>query len=130
MARSVSFSGSITSRPRVEHVEAMRTRGGWATCTSGTVNGIIYGMKSTIDHAGRLVIPSPIRREAGLTPGMSLTVRCRDGVVEIEPEPVPVKLVRRGRLLVALPAGRVPTLHESVVERTRRSLREERGGRG
>lgn len=91
---------------------------------------MIFGMKTTIDPAGRLVIPSSVRREAGLRPGMPLAVRCRDGVVEIEPEPLPVKLVRRGRLLVALPAGKAEALPESVVERTRRSLREERGRRG
>jgi len=84
-------------------------------------------MRTTIDHAGRLVIPSPVRREAGLRPGMPLDVRCRDGVVEIEPEPLPVKLVRRGRLLVAEPAGRTPELRESVVERTRHDLRRDRG---
>jgi len=84
-------------------------------------------MRTTIDHAGRLVIPSPVRREAGLRPGMPLDVRCRDGVVEIEPEPLPVKLVRRGRLLVAEPAGSAPALRESVVERTRHALRGERG---
>lgn len=91
---------------------------------------MMYAMRTTIDSAGRLVIPSPVRREAGLKPGMPLDVRCRDGVVEIEPEPIAVRLVRQGRLLVAVPAGRAPTLPETVVERTRRSLREERGGRG
>ena len=86
-------------------------------------------MKTTIDHAGRLVIPGPVRRQAGLRAGMSLDVRCRDGVVEIEPEPLAVKLVRRGRLLVAEPADRTPPLRESVVERTQHALRGERGRR-
>jgi hypothetical protein len=37
-----------------------------------------------------------------LTANMPLELRCRDGVVEIEPAPVPVTLERRGRLLVAV----------------------------
>ncbi len=43
-------------------------------------------MKTTIDAAGRLVIPKKIREEAGLKPGTALDVRVRDGVIEIEPE--------------------------------------------
>jgi AbrB family looped-hinge helix DNA binding protein len=84
-------------------------------------------MKVTIDAAGRLVIPQAIRREAGLKPGTSLDVRWRDGRIEIEPAPLPVKLVRRGRLLVAVPQGKVGPLRAETVERTRRTLRRERG---
>ena len=40
-------------------------------------------MITTMDSAGRLVIPSDIRREAALEPGMPLEVRTRDGVIEI-----------------------------------------------
>lgn len=87
-------------------------------------------MKTTIDPAGRLVIPKEIRREAGLQPGMRLEVRWQDGRIEIEPEPLAVKLVRRGRLVVAVPSGAVPALHAETVERTRRTLRRERGGNG
>jgi AbrB family looped-hinge helix DNA binding protein len=83
-------------------------------------------MKTTIDAAGRLVIPKEIRREAGLRPGMPLEVRFRDGRIEIEPEPLPVKLVRKGRLLVAVPCREVEPLTAEMVERTREALREER----
>jgi AbrB family looped-hinge helix DNA binding protein len=84
-------------------------------------------MKTTIDSAGRLVIPGDLRREAGLQPGAPLEVRLRDGRIEIEPAPLPVKLVRKGRLLVALPESRVGPLRRETVERTRRTLRRERG---
>lgn len=87
-------------------------------------------MKTTIDPAGRLVIPKEIRREAGLQPGMRLEVRWQDGRIEIEPEPLAVRLVRKGRLVVAVPSGAVPALHAEAVERTRRKLRRERGGNG
>jgi len=85
-------------------------------------------MNTAMDAAGRLVIPGEIRREAGLKPGAPLEVRWRDGRVEIEPAPIPVKLVRKGRLLVAIPEGKPGSLRAETVERTRRVLRRERRG--
>jgi AbrB family looped-hinge helix DNA binding protein len=86
-------------------------------------------MVTTMDAAGRLVIPSEIRREAAIEPGTPLEVRWRDGVIEIEPRPLEVKLERKGRLLVATPARRVPPLRTATVERTRRQIARRRGGR-
>ena len=89
-------------------------------------NGKISTMKTTIDAAGRMVIPKEIRREAGLKPGTPLEVRWREGRIEIEPAPLPVKLERKGRFLVAIPQREVPLLTPETVERTRRALRRER----
>ena len=86
-------------------------------------------MRTTIDPAGRLVIPKQIRQEAGLKPGMPLEVRCEEGRIEIEPARLPVKLVRRKRLLVAVPDTDVGALTSEAVERTRKTLRRERGTR-
>ncbi len=86
-------------------------------------------MKTTIDPAGRLVIAKQIRQEAGLRPGMPLDVWWRAGRIEIEPAPLPVKLVRKGRLLVAVPEKDVATLGADKVERTRQTLRRERSPR-
>ena len=86
-------------------------------------------MITTIDQAGRLVIPREIRREAALEPGTPLDVRWRDGVIEIEPQPLSVKLEWKGRLLVAKPASKVPALRTTTVERTRRDLSTRRGQR-
>jgi AbrB family looped-hinge helix DNA binding protein len=83
-------------------------------------------MKTTIDSAGRLVIPKEIRRRAGLAPGVPLEVRYRDGVIEIEPAPMKVKLVREGRFLVAVPLEDVPPLTTAEVEATRQAIYEER----
>jgi len=91
--------------------------------------GNLSAMKTTIDPAGRLVIPKQIRQEAGLRPGMPLDVRWRAGRIEIEPAPLPVKLVRKGRLLVAVPDKNVPGLSADTVERTRQTLRRERSPR-
>lgn len=83
-------------------------------------------MQTTIDSAGRMVIPKEIRREAGLKPGTPLEVRWREGRIEIEPAPLPVKLARKGRLLVAVPQKAVTALTAEAVERTRGTLRQER----
>jgi AbrB family looped-hinge helix DNA binding protein len=83
-------------------------------------------MKTTIDSAGRMVIPKVIRREAGLRPGMPLEVCCREGRIEIEPAPLPVKLVRKGRLLVAVPRKPVEALTADIVAETRRAIRRQR----
>ena len=92
------------------------------------VNGIFHTMKTTIDHAGRLVIPKDIRRESGIKPGMPLDVRWENGAIAITPAPLPVKLERRGRLLVAVPTGDTPRLSADTVERARKKLRRERSG--
>ena len=90
---------------------------------------VIYmSMKTTIDHAGRLVIPKDIRRESGIKPGMPLEVRWEKGAIAIIPAPLPVKLQRKGRLLVAIPTKHTPRLSADTVERTRKVLRKERSG--
>jgi AbrB family looped-hinge helix DNA binding protein len=83
---------------------------------------MMHTMTTTMDRAGRLVIPSDIRREAALEPGTPLEVRWRDGVIEIEPQPLSVRIERKGRLLVAKPARKVAPLRATTVERTRRHL--------
>ena len=83
-------------------------------------------MLTTMDAAGRLVIPKEIRREAGIEPDTPLDVRWRDGVIEIEPQPLAVKLEKRGRLLVATPRSKVSPLTGGAIERTRRAVRRTR----
>ena len=83
-------------------------------------------MKTTIDHAGRLVIRKDIRRESGIKPGMPLEVRWEKGAIAITPAPLAVKLERKRRLLVAVPVKDSPRLSTETVERTRKALRKER----
>jgi AbrB family looped-hinge helix DNA binding protein len=90
---------------------------------------MIHTMITTMDAAGRLVIPSEIRREAALEPGTPLDVRCRDGVIEIEPHPLAITLERKGRLLVASPVTKVARLRATTVERTRGEMAARRGRR-
>lgn len=95
---------------------------------SASSSGILNGMKTTIDSGGRVVIPKEIRQQAGIKPGMALDVRIREGLIEIEPAPLPIKLERRGRLLVAVPQETMTPLTSQTVEETRRKLRRERSG--
>jgi AbrB family looped-hinge helix DNA binding protein len=78
-------------------------------------------MKTTIDAAGRLVIPKEVRRQAGLQPGMPLEVRWQNGHIEIEPAPASVKLVRKGRYLVAVAETEAEPLTADEVEATRQA---------
>lgn len=83
-------------------------------------------MKTTIDLSGRLVIPKEIRTLAGLEPGIPLEVRWREGVVEIEPVPLSVKLTKRGRFLVAVPEKSTPSLTNKMVKQARQQVRHNR----
>lgn len=89
-------------------------------------NGSINTMKSTIDAAGRLVVPKPIREQAGLRPGEPLEVTYRDGRIEIEPAPREVHIEERDGFRVAEPVGPYEPLREGTVKRTRRQSRENR----
>ena len=78
-------------------------------------------MNITIDPAGRLVVPKAIREEAELRPDMPLTIRCRDGRIEIEPATQQVTRVKKGRVAVAV--ANVTPLSEETVRRTQQQLR-------
>jgi AbrB family looped-hinge helix DNA binding protein len=84
-------------------------------------------MQTTIDSAGRLIIPKQIRKEAGLKPGMPLDVTLHDGRIEIAPAPQRVKLIKKGRLLVAEAQSDTPALNSETVEQTLKQLRGKRG---
>jgi len=86
-------------------------------------------MKTTIDSAGRMVIPKALREAAGLTPGQELDAEYRDGAIVVEPAPRKVKLVRRGSLLVAVAQpGEQPLTHAQVAKAIR-EIRAERDRR-
>ncbi|MBI3261520.1 MAG: AbrB/MazE/SpoVT family DNA-binding domain-containing protein [Acidobacteria bacterium] len=60
-------------------------------------------MKSTIDKAGRLVIPAAVRDRAGLTPGTELEVTVDDFGIRLARVAPGPRLVKVGRRLVARP---------------------------
>ena len=73
-------------------------------------------MNSTIDKAGRIVVPKPIRTVARLEPGTEVSFRLVSGRVEMEPAPLTVSLERRGHLVVAVPNRELPALAVSEFE--------------
>jgi len=95
-------AGGLRPRPGLPHASAAR-EARLAGAGKPISNGRMNTMKTTIDRAGRLVLPKPIREAAGISPGSELTIRVADGRIEIEPAPLEVKLVKRGNLTVAVP---------------------------
>jgi AbrB family looped-hinge helix DNA binding protein len=61
-------------------------------------------MRTTIDRAGRVVIPASIRERAGLTPGSELEITEDELGVRLQRVAPGPKLVRVGRRLVARPS--------------------------
>jgi AbrB family looped-hinge helix DNA binding protein len=88
-------------------------------------NRIINAMKSTIDEAGRVVIPKAIREAAGLKPGAPLMIEYRNGRVEIERKSPKVRLVRKGGVLVASIPGAPKMSGEEANEWIRKSRERE-----
>jgi AbrB family looped-hinge helix DNA binding protein len=62
-------------------------------------------MRSTIDKAGRVVIPAAIRERAGLTSGAELEITADDLGIRIERVAPAPRLVKIGRRLVARPTA-------------------------
>ena len=84
-------------------------------------------MRSTIDRAGRVVVPKPIREAANLRPGTEVEFRVQGGRVEIEPVPLTVSLQRRGSLVVAVPEADQPVMRAVDVDETLAQLRDGSG---
>ncbi|MFN2469007.1 MAG: AbrB/MazE/SpoVT family DNA-binding domain-containing protein [Gaiellaceae bacterium] len=59
-------------------------------------------MRTSIDRAGRLVVPKVLRAAIGLEAGGDVEVSIRDGRIEIEPASVPMRVVE---------ADGLPTIH-------------------
>ena len=93
-------------------------------------NGRIHAMSTTIettmDAAGRLVVPKAIREAVGLVAGEPLSITVIDGGIEIAPSPRAIGTVRRGRLTVAVPLEKGPPLSTRVVRETQSVVRRER----
>lgn len=75
-------------------------------------------MKSAIDSAGRVVIPKDLRERLGLRRGRRVSIRERDGRIEIEPIPTPMSLVRQRGGSVAVPKEKLPPLTDEFVRET------------
>ena len=85
--------------------------------------GILNGMKATIDAAGRIVVPKPLRQALGLKPGQLLEMRAGDGRLEIEIVPTSITLKKRGKGMVAVPDTKLPPLTADQVRETLERVR-------
>lgn len=83
-------------------------------------------MRVTIDAAGRLVIPKPLRDAAGITADTPLEVCYRDGRLEIEPVSLDVELEDHDGVMVAVALNEVPVLRAQDVNATVDRIRRER----
>jgi AbrB family looped-hinge helix DNA binding protein len=80
-------------------------------------------MKSTIDAAGRIVVPKALRNALGFSAGQLLEIRATDGKLEIEIASTPVTLKKRGKGVVAIPATKMPALSAEQVRETLERIR-------
>jgi AbrB family looped-hinge helix DNA binding protein len=75
-------------------------------------------MRTTIDAAGRVVVPKPLRDALRLRPGIGIDIDERDGRLVLEPVSVPKRAVRRGRGFVAEPVEAIEKLTAAEVRKT------------
>lgn len=69
-------------------------------------------MKTTIDSAGRVVIPKALRDRTGLRPGAELDIRDSDGIIEIIPAAPRGRVVKEGAYFVWEPESGVGSVSE------------------
>lgn len=80
-------------------------------------------MTTTMDSAGRVVLPKAARERAGIRPGAELEVRVIDGRIELEPAPARVTIEQQDGFWVAVPAEVGPVLTHDDVEATVDAIR-------
>jgi len=81
-------------------------------------------MRTTIDKAGRLVIPASIRDKAGLAPGTTIEITLEETSIRLERIAPGPRLVRVGKRLVARPtvgADNRPTIDVAALVEEERS---------
>jgi AbrB family looped-hinge helix DNA binding protein len=81
-------------------------------------------MRTTIDRAGRIVVPKPLRDALSLRGGETLELTVRDGRLEAEPVATPMRLQERADGVAAVPETKLPPLTaeqvRATLEQTRR----------
>ena len=75
-------------------------------------------MRTTIDRAGRLVVPKAIRDRLQLSEGGEVDVVEHDGRIEVRPVPASVTIVDTPDGPVAEPVDQMPVLTDAMVRET------------
>jgi AbrB family looped-hinge helix DNA binding protein len=75
-------------------------------------------VRSTIDSAGRIVVPKRLRERLGLARGAAVELRERNGRLEVEPVLARMALARRRGGRVAVPAKKLVPLTDEIVRDT------------
>lgn len=79
-------------------------------------------VKVAVDDSGRLTLPESVREAAGLRPGISFEVSASQGHIEMNRAESEVRLVRQGRLTVAVAEDDTPPLTEQEILELRQDL--------
>ena len=80
-------------------------------------------MRITIDRAGRIVLPKPLRARLGLEGGEELDVVERDGVIELRRAPVEVDIRDTAEGVVATPREPLGTVDDESIRDTLERVR-------
>ncbi|MCY7303439.1 MAG: AbrB/MazE/SpoVT family DNA-binding domain-containing protein [Thermoleophilia bacterium] len=80
-------------------------------------------MRTTIDKAGRVIVPKAMRDELGLTGGTEVEIGLVDGRVEIAPVASHIRLARKRGRLVAASDREMPALTADDVRALLEKLR-------
>lgn len=75
-------------------------------------------MRTTIDAAGRIVVPKPLRDAMHLQPGQVIDIVFTDGRLEIEVASAEVHVHESRGFPVAVPDEELPVLGSDVVRET------------
>lgn len=80
-------------------------------------------MRSTIDSAGRVVIPKPLREAIGLADGGPIEIELVDGALRVAPPTVAKRIEDRGGRATIVPDEDLPPLSDDVVRDVRDATR-------
>jgi AbrB family looped-hinge helix DNA binding protein len=80
-------------------------------------------MVTTIDSAGRIVVPKRLREELGFRPGQRLELSAVDGRLEVVHPTTPMHLEEREGRLVAVADRPMPMLTPELVRETLEQIR-------
>jgi AbrB family looped-hinge helix DNA binding protein len=80
-------------------------------------------MRTTIDRAGRIVVPKQLRDELGFGPGQELELSAIDGKLELELPATEMRLEERDGDLVAVTDRQMPPLTAAQVRQTLERVR-------